>query len=43
VALAAARPGAVISVIPDAGHFISLDQPAAFAAAVSGFLKASGS
>jgi pimeloyl-ACP methyl ester carboxylesterase len=42
-ALAVARPGAVISVIANAGHFISLDQPAAFAAAVSGFLKASAS
>jgi pimeloyl-ACP methyl ester carboxylesterase len=42
-ALAGARPGAVVSVIADAGHFISLDQPAAFAAAVSGFLKARSS
>ncbi|MBU1374867.1 MAG: alpha/beta hydrolase [Alphaproteobacteria bacterium] len=40
-ALAGTRPGAVVGVIPEAGHFISLDQPAAFAAAVIGFLQAS--
>ena len=38
-ALAAARPGAVTAIIPDAGHFISLDQPVAFSAAVVGFLN----
>jgi len=40
-ALAAARPGAKVTVVADAGHFISLDRPEAFAAAVAGFLKAS--
>ena len=40
-ALASARPGAVVTVIPDAGHFISLDQPTAFAATVTDFLRAS--
>ena len=38
-ALAAAVPGATVAVVPRAGHFISLDQPAAFAAAVVHFLQ----
>lgn len=42
-ALATARPGATVSVIAEAGHFISLDQPAAFAATVTAFLRASAS
>jgi pimeloyl-ACP methyl ester carboxylesterase len=37
-ALAAALAGSTAAVVPEAGHFISLDQPAAFAAAVTHFL-----
>jgi 3-oxoadipate enol-lactonase len=35
----AAIPGALLVVIPDAGHMSNLEQPAAFAAALWSFLK----
>ena len=37
-ALAAAIPGARLALLPDAGHVANLDNPAAFGAAVHGFL-----
>ncbi len=39
-ALVAAIPDARLVVIPDAGHLTALERPAAFAAAVAGFLEA---
>jgi pimeloyl-ACP methyl ester carboxylesterase len=42
-ALGAARPGATVTVVRDAGHFVSLDQPTRFASAVVDFLQASAS
>ncbi|HWF00198.1 MAG TPA: alpha/beta fold hydrolase [Caulobacteraceae bacterium] len=40
--MAAKIPGAVKAVIPDAGHAANIDQPAAFNAAIRGFLDANG-
>ncbi len=37
-AMQAATPGARVAIVPDAGHFVSIDQPAAFAAQVTRFL-----
>jgi esterase len=37
-AIAALFPGAETAIIPDAGHWVHADQPAAFAAAVGAFL-----
>jgi pimeloyl-ACP methyl ester carboxylesterase len=40
--MSAKIPGAKKVVIPDAGHSANIDQPAAFNAALSGFLKDAG-
>lgn len=39
-AMRAVTPNAALNVIPDAGHFVSIDRPKAFVAAVAGFLDA---